>query len=281
MAEHLNCFPEQSWGAPLRNQIKYVSQSQDSRTIKTSPVGKGQRRGPGSGRLFFKGPQDFRPRCGLLDRRICASFIFQRLLPRPGSAGVTLGPVVGGLDAHLPLTPLACWSPARAPVCSRRSWHGQSLEWGSQAGAPFPCWSHRVRCGPQRKSRKGASQAGNSSAASPEGWGSGGGGRTPLSVPSLPKLSPSSHLSAPTPSQFPSSQPAPCPLCFASAASPAVKAAVPAFLASHSLPPPPVTITHTPRGQPGAQVNQGRVHHNLLLHHSSGETGILRMERSN
>lgn len=96
MGEHLNCFPEQAWGAPLRNQIKSVSQSQDSRTIKTSPVGKGQHRGPGRGRLFFKGPQDFRPRCGLLDRRICASFIFQRLLPRPGSAGVTLAPLVGG-----------------------------------------------------------------------------------------------------------------------------------------------------------------------------------------
>ena len=73
MGEHLNSFPEQAWGAPLRNQIKSVSQSQDSRTIKTSPVGKGQHRGPGSGRLFFKGPQDFRPRCGLLDRRRNAS----------------------------------------------------------------------------------------------------------------------------------------------------------------------------------------------------------------
>ena len=139
---------------------------------------------------------------------------------------------------------------------SQRSWHRRSLEWGRQAGAPFPCWSHRVRCGQQRKSQKGALQSGDSSAASPEGWGGGGCDRTSLSVAPFPKLSPSSHLSAPTPSQFPSSQPTPCPLCFTTAAPPALKAVGPG-LPRLTLPAPtPVTITHTPGaawgpGEPG------------------------------
>lgn len=92
MDEHLNCFLERAWGAVLRNQIKSVNQSQDSRTIKTSPIGEGQLRGPGSGRLFFKGPQDFRPRCGLLDRRRNASFIFQLPPAPPGFHWSDSGP---------------------------------------------------------------------------------------------------------------------------------------------------------------------------------------------
>lgn len=179
-----------------------------------------------------------------MTRRICASFIFQRLLPRPGSAGVTLAPCGKGWMLTFPSPFLLAWHPA-GHLRVQGDPGTDSPGVGQPGRGPFPCWSHRVRgCGPQRKSWMGASQSGNSSAASPEGWGSGGRQDTPFSA-LPPKLSPRNRLSALTPSQFLALSPPPCRLCFYSAA-PAVAAGPGIGLPCLPRSLPPLSPSHTP-----------------------------------